>query len=93
MAGANPALLTNILVSMVDGCQFMFWGLGFRIYGLGLKSYPPEGRSLHLEEPVIRFLCRGNAGAVNRQTASKRRGNNWKDFEDFELKAKARIWP
>jgi hypothetical protein len=25
--------------------------------------------------------------------AAEQRENNWKDFEDFNLKAKAKIWP
>ena len=31
--------------------------------------------------------------SANRPAASERRGNDLKDFEDFDLKAKAIIWP
>ena len=34
-----------------------------------------------------------NTSAVRQVSASKQRGNKLKDFEDFHLKAKTRIWP
>jgi len=62
-------------------------GVGCRVWGVGPYSGPGGGGAVSYE--------RGTPVATQRLETGKggQIGNNLKRFEDFYLKARARIWP
>jgi hypothetical protein len=81
--GERESFLENLLVQIQFIIEMIWW--------TGLAPWEFEFPSLR--SLISTFLVNTREVRENRGSASKRRGNDAKGFEDFNLRAKARSWP